>query len=93
MRDDEVFVVVGLLIFWTARVMVVPLGKVALEIFDTKMDWVVEALHKTVEDSALTTDREEVTVQVPVAIEMEDGSVILTPAPTPRGLLICITKV
>lgn len=71
----------------------VPLAIKALVMLEMKIDWVEEALHSTTEERALTIESEAVTVQVPVAIDIEDGKVTLTPAPTPRGLLIYRVKV
>ena len=52
----------------------------------------VVAEHVITDDNALTTDKVTVAVHVPVAIDIVDGIVIVTPAPVPNGLLIVIEK-
>lgn len=64
-----------------------------LVMLETKIDWVLEAVHKTTGERALAIEREAVIVHVPVAIETDEGKVIRTPAPIPKGLFICKLKV
>lgn len=87
-----VFVVVGLLILLTARVMTVPEGSTELDMLETVMVWVVLAVQPMFVDRALTIDKVTVSVQVPVAMEISLGIVILTPAPIPKGLLMVMVK-
>lgn len=81
----------GLVMSETLRVMVVSPGRTVVDKFETLMIWPV-AVQVMLLESELVAESAAETVQVPLAMVMLVGSVMKTTAPTPKGLVVCITN-